>query len=53
MSVAADGPRVTHVPWDFFTGSVLSGHGFVPFSPEITIPNLSYPLVFLKREHHL
>lgn len=40
MSVAVDGPGVTHIPWDFFTGSVLSRR-FVPFSPEITIPNLS------------
>lgn len=53
MSVAADGPRVTNVPWEFFTGSILSGHCFAPFSPEITIPNLSYPLIFLKREYDL
>lgn len=53
MSVAADGLRVIHVPWDFFTCSVLSGYGFVPYSPEINIPNLSYPSTFLKREYHL
>lgn len=53
LHVTADGPRGTHVPRDFFLGSVPSCHGFVPFSPERRTPSLSYPWIFPERRHHL